>query len=97
MAYFPIVPKTDRTTERLIRRQLPAFYMEDYSVLGLRVNDCGRAVRIMERHAFSIRRVAGGVDVDIAGASRMHELIQLLEGNGLDCEIADIAVEIYQG
>jgi len=68
MAYLPIVHKTDRPTDTLDQRQLPVFYMEDYSVIGFSVNDCGRAVRILERHTFTIKRVGGGVAVDIAGA-----------------------------
>jgi hypothetical protein len=61
------------------------------------VNDCGRAIRVLDGHSFSLKRTDGGIEVEIAGAPQMHDVMQLLDGNGLECEIADIAEEIYQG
>lgn len=97
MAYYPIVQKNDRPVATPGHRLLPTFYMEDFSVLGFRVNDCGRAIRVLDRHAFSLKRAGGSIEVDIAGASQMHDVMQLLNGDGLECEIADIAEGMYQG
>ena len=97
MAYYPIVQKNDRPVATPGHRLLPTFYMEDFSVLGFRVNDCGRAIRVLDRHAFSLKRAGGSIEVDIARASQMHDVLQLLNGNGLECEIADIAEGMYQG
>ena len=97
MAYYPIVQKNDRPVATTGHRLLPTFYMEDFSVVGFRVNDCDHAIRILDRHAFSLKREGGSIEVDIAWASQMHDVMQLLNGNGLECEIADIAEGMYQG
>jgi hypothetical protein len=97
MAHYPIVEKNDRPEALAGLRQLPAFYMEDFSVLGLRVNDCDRAICILDRHAFTLKRTGGNIEVDVQPAARIQDVIRLLEDNGLECEIADVAEGIYQG
>lgn len=97
MAYFPIVQKNDRPVATTGNRQLPDFYMEDFSVIGLRVDDCDHAVRILDQYRFDLKRANGSIEVYVDQASRMHEVMQLLENNGLGCELADVAEGIYQG
>ena len=97
MAYYPIVQKNDRPIATAGHRLLPTFYMEDFSVLGLRVKDCSQAVRMLDRHAFSLKRADGNMMVKIETVSRMHEVMRLLNADGLECEIADIAEGMYQG
>ena len=97
MAQFPIVKKNDRPVATAGHRPLPDFYMEDFSVMGFRVNDCDHAARILNRHAFALKRSNGSIEVDIKDASRMHAAMQLLNEHGLGCELADIAEGIYQG
>jgi hypothetical protein len=97
MAYYPIVRKTDRPEPITGERLLPTFYMEDFSVVGLRVNDCDHAIRVLGRHAYSLKQAGGGTGVDIQRVSQVHDVMQLLNGNGLECEIADIAEGMYQG
>jgi hypothetical protein len=97
MAYYPIVHKYDRSAAMAAHRKLPTFYMEDFSVLGFRVSDCNQAIRILEQHAFIIKRDDGCIAVNIERASRIVEILQLLNKNGTQSEIADIAEEMYQG
>lgn len=97
MAYYPIVHKYDRSPAMADQLWLPTFYMEDFSVLGFRVSDCDQAVKILERHAFIIKRSDGCIAVNIERASRIQEVLHLLNENGTQCEIADIAEEMYQG
>lgn len=97
MAYYPIVQKDDRSAASVGNRALPTFYMEDFSIIGLRVRDCRQAVRILDENAFSLMRVDGNVMVSIETVSRMHDVVQLLNGNGMQCELADIADRMYQG
>ena len=97
MAYYPVVQKNDRPVATSGHRLLPTFYMQGFSVIGFRVNDCDHAIRALDRHAFSLKRAGGSIEIDIAGASQMHDVMQLLNGNGLACEIADIAEGMYQG
>jgi hypothetical protein len=97
MPYYPIVQKKDQPEATAGHRQLPIFYMEDFSVLGLRVNSCDHAIQILDRHAVSLKRADGSLEVEIEKTSRMHEVIQLLNDNGLECELADVAEGMYQG
>jgi hypothetical protein len=97
MAYYPIVRKTDRPEPITGQRPLPTFYMEDFSVVGFRVNDCDHAIRVLDRHAYSLKRAGGNTEVAIQRVSQLHDVVQLLNGNGLQCEIADIAEGMYQG
>ena len=97
MAHYPIVQNNDQPVATSGHRLLPTFYMEDFSVLGFRVNDRGHAIRVLNRHAFSLKRAGGSIEVAIAGASQMHDVMRLLNGDGLVCEIADIAEGMYQG
>ncbi len=97
MAYYPIVQKNDRPDASSGHRPLPTFYMEGFSVLGFRVNDFDHAIRVLDGHSFSLKQTGGSIEVDIAGASQMHDVMQLLDGSGLECEIADIAEGMHQG
>lgn len=97
MAYYPIIQKNDRPVSTAGNRLLPTFYMEDFSVLGLRVKACNQAVLMLGRHAFSLKRAGGNMMVKIETASRMCDVMDLLKDNGLECEIADIAEGMYQG
>jgi hypothetical protein len=97
MAFYPIMRRRDRLEGAIDQQAMPTFYMQDYSVLGFRVDDCEQALEILDRHAFSVRRDYGNKGVDIESAERMRVVMQLLEDNGLSCEIADIAEGIYQG
>lgn len=97
MAYFPIVHKKDTMAAGALSGRLPTFYMEDFSVLGLRVNDCEQAIRILDRHSFTVRQMRGNTAVDIDTAVQMQAVVQLLADNGLDCEIGDLVDGIYQG
>ena len=97
MAYYPIVQKNKRPVAAPGHRLLPTFYMGDFSVVGFRVNDCDHAIRILDRHAFPLRRADGCIEVGIKGASQMNDIMELLDANGLECEMADIAGGMYQG
>jgi hypothetical protein len=97
MAYYPIVQKNGRPVATAGHRLLPAFYMEDFSVIGFRVNDCDQAIRALGQHSFALKHSYGIIEVGIESATQMREVMQLLNGNSLECEIADIAEEMYQG
>lgn len=97
MAYYPIIQKYCRPVATAGHRPLPIFYMADFSVIGLRVNDCDHAIRSLGQHSFALKRANGIFEVGIESATQMREVMLLLNGNGLECEIADIAEEMYQG
>ena len=97
MRRYPIVPKDEDREQTAGRLRLPLFYMGDYSLIGLRVDDCDAAQRILDRHAFPLDREADTTWVGIDSAAAMRDVVQLLTGGGVHCEIADMVDGIYQG
>jgi hypothetical protein len=97
MIDYPIVQKTAHAPRAALDRPLPAFYMEDFSVLGIQVSDCARAIQVLAQHAYALKPSKSSPAVRLATASHLPEVIRLLTQSGLSCEIADIAQEMYQG
>ena len=80
-------------------RSLPAFYMSDYSVLGLLVSNHHEATRILEENGFSVIKKPGSVKVVINNPAHIQEMFRILTRHGIDpdVEIADIVDQVYQG
>jgi hypothetical protein len=55
------------------------------------------AVRILEEKKFAIHRNPDGCHLHIEAAGRMPEIADLLGQSGIDCALADIADQVYQG
>ena len=81
----------------LQHRELPRAYMEDYSILGFRVDDCERAIAFLSAASFDLKHSHGGTQVKIEDATRIKDVIQLLQANGQACELTDVAQGMYQG
>jgi len=97
MTYYPIVSRNQRQMEAVDHRPLPDFYTEDFSIFGLRVSDCRRTVQILDAHSFTLEDSGRGVAVNIEPAAQIGDVVQLLQENGVACEIADVAEGMYQG
>jgi len=97
MAYYPIVCKNQQLNGLEDYLNLPDFYMEDFSVLGLCVDNCDRATAILQRHQFTLKPSNGSMTVAIKDASQAIAAVGLLNENGLTCELADVAQGMYQG
>jgi hypothetical protein len=81
----------------LIARPLPIFYMSDYSVLGLLVDNLEKAVGVLGKNHFFVTEQAGDVEVVVDTPDRLPKIVQVLNANGVHCEIADVVGGIYQG
>lgn len=97
MSYYPIVGRRQMQMEGLHHRELPKAYMEDFSVLGLRVDDCERALGILDKTSFVLEQSQGHMLLKLENATRIQEVIQVLHDHGLACEVADVAQGMYQG
>lgn len=75
MAYFPLIQKDGGALSATHHRRLPRFYMADFSVVGLKVNDCDRAIRILDQHQFPLKRIQAGVEVGIDGPAHLLEVV----------------------
>ena len=79
------------------RDRLPVFYMNDFSKMGLRVHPCDEALRVLEENRYELIRDNDGFHVAIDGAAQVPTVMQLLNGHGVHCEIADVVDQVYQG
>ena len=78
-------------------KNLPANYMADYSVIALVVGRLDAALRVLKDKKFDVRQKADGFEITIDGAGRMTEIADLLYQSGIDCTLADIVDQVYQG
>jgi hypothetical protein len=76
---------------------LPLFYMNDYSRLGLRVDACDTARRILAENRSGVVQDDGGWQVTLDSAADVRSVVALLNTRGVACDIADLAGQMYQG
>ena len=97
MTDFPIVSKNQQQAALGTHMRLPEFYMEDFSILGLCVDSCDRAVALLKHHQFVVSQTNGSTVVAIDEPAQVAKVVGLLKENGLDCELSDVAQGMYQG
>jgi hypothetical protein len=97
LGYYPIVNRSQKQMEGIDHTGLPNAYMEDFSVLGFRVDDCERALAILDKTSFEVKQRHECTLLKIEDPARIREVIHVLHANGLACEVADIAQGMYQG
>ena len=97
MPRLPIIPNESDATTCLPDSSLPSFYMEDYTVLALRVGNLNAADRLLEKNGIRIIKKSGYWELSIEESEQIPHIVQLLNGNGISCVIADIVEQVYQG
>ena len=97
MPRLPILPNESNAAICLPYSALPSFYMEDYTVLGLRVGNLDAALRLLEKNGISIFKSPGYSELSIQKRDQIPQIIQLLNANDISCNIADIVEQVYQG
>ena len=97
MLRLPIIPSESDATVYLPDNSFPSFYMEDFTVLGLRVGNLDAAVRLLEKTGITIFKSPGYSELSIQQRDQIPHIIQLLNANDISCTIADIVEQVYQG
>ena len=97
MGFLPLIDKNSKQRSCLGNQNLPANYMEDYSVIALVVSRLEAVLRILKDKKFDVRQNANGFEIAFDGAGQITELVKLLQQNRIDCTLADIADQVYQG
>jgi hypothetical protein len=100
MAHWPLIPggKSSRPGRPATGlAQLPLFYMNDYSRLGLRVDSAKAALRVLAENRYRIVRDDEGCHVDLESPSQVAAVVALLHSRGVACDIADVVDQVYQG
>ena len=76
--------------------QIPAFYMEDFSVLGLVVSDVRTARVVLEEAGYVVVKRNGITDVHLQGAVEIRNALLALRSSNIASEFTDIADTMYQ-
>ena len=98
MKTLPIVPKASIERGALFNcSELPMFYMNDYSKVGLQVSSYEEALNIFRRHRYLLSEHLSWAELVIHKTNDIPAVVRLLWDNGIDCQIADLATCIYQG
>ncbi len=101
MRFMPILTKPgmdgQTRTGDVFAGPLPNFYMNDYSVMGLRVNDGPAVFKLLAAHRYTVLDRHGCRGVAVRSVREIRQIIELLTRNGVRGEVADVAEQIYQG
>ena len=97
MGVLPVLQQGTDLKLCLSNGELPDSYMEDFSILGLLVANLDQTHRILAEKDFSVHKNADYLKVKIDRAEQMPEIVSLLSRNGIECTMADIVDQVYQG
>jgi hypothetical protein len=97
MGVLPVLQQGRDVPVCLSNDELPDFYMEDYSVLGLLVANLDRTHRVLTGQQFAVHKKLDHLKVKIDRSDQLPEIVNLLSQNGIDCGLADIVDQVYQG
>jgi hypothetical protein len=101
VAKIPILsqPSTENTggTIPTVVAEMPLVYMGDFSVMGLVVSECARAIEVLQENAVSVTTGPTGSDVHFGDAATLNAIVQLLRKHAIECHISDIVRHVYQG
>ena len=97
MGVLPLLQQGRNVPVCLANADLPEFYMNDYSVLGLLVASLDRAHQVLTDKDFAVDKKAEHLEVDVHRADQLSEIVNLLSQNGIDCGVSDIVDQVYQG
>jgi len=98
MKTLPIVPKVSIKGGDLFKcSDLPLFYMNDYSKIGLQVSSYEEALNILRRNHYMVSEKPSWSELVIQNIGDIPLVIGLLSDNGIECQMTDLVTCIYQG
>ena len=97
MPRLPIVSTETNTAICMPDSLFPTFYMEDYTVLGLRVENLNAAVRLLEKNGIALYKKSAYIELSVEQRDQIPPIVQLLKANDISCDITDIVQHVYQG
>ncbi len=97
MAQIILLPNDCQSRARyLADGPLPDFYMSDFTVLGLLVQNYQMAVQMLTEEGYPLKSHNGGTLITIGQPSEIPSIRSFLAGHGINAELSDIADTIYQ-
>jgi hypothetical protein len=98
MKNFPIAPKTPiNNGEMFSCSDLPLFYMNDYSKIGLQVSSYQEALNVLRGNHYKVSENISWAEVAIHITDDIPAVVRLLLDNGIESQITDMVTTIYQG
>jgi hypothetical protein len=98
MKTLPIVPKASIDRGELLNcSELPLFYMNDYSKVGLQVSPYEEALSVLRRHQYMVSENLSWANLTIRNIDDIPAVVQLLSNHGIDSQMTDVVTAIYQG
>lgn len=101
MGNLPILPKNggaDKWCRQYMRnRELPDFYMGDFSVMGLLVDRVDKAAESLRGGGIEVREDHGLAFADVVELIDLKQILKVLDAGGVEYQFSDIAGQIYQG
>jgi len=76
--------------------ELPCFYMLDFSIRGFAVDRYDEARDLLRRSGYRLLDKNAGADIFINNVEELGAINELLEENGIQVQLTDIADTIYQ-
>jgi hypothetical protein len=76
---------------------MPDFYMSDFSLLGLVVDDYERTLQLFNDKSLPLKWTHSGAAYPFNHSEQLQDLVRFLRSSGIDCDLSDIAEQIYQG
>lgn len=96
MGKLPIVQKND-TRCGTGRDILPTWYMGDYSVLAIVVDDMETATRVLQDRGIPVIEGSSGTTVEFDAPAGLKQIVAHLTDSALEFSLSDSETRIYQG
>jgi hypothetical protein len=71
--------------------------MSDFSLLGLLVDDYEHTLQLLNDKRLPLKWTDTGAAYSFNQSDQLRDLVQMLRSSGIDCDLSDIAEQIYQG
>jgi len=98
MKILSIVPKISVDRGELMNcSELPLFYMNDYSKVGLQVSPYEEALNVLRRNRYRVSETLSRAELVIRQIDDILAVVRLLSDHGIEYQMADLATAIYQG
>ena len=101
MTSLPILPLNEDHPARQqfchAELPIPDFYMSDYSLLGLMVDDYERTLKLLNDKHLPLKWTTSGVEFPFRHSGQLQDLVLFLQSKGINCGLSDVAEQIYQG
>lgn len=75
----------------------PLFYMNDFSVLGLIVDNLATVSKLLEADGYNLDQKASSAHVNFENIGQYKNILYLLQQHRIDFTLSDLAGCAYQG